>query len=799
MHALLEWEGDPSLLPVELLGLTDKPPGTYGPSDRWWPSVGCAPLGDWWALWWTLPDEKSRRGGMVRSNVALWPLAEVASVENLRPVMTSLGGADPIPAPPTGMLESVAEGLLSQEAGRPILQDLDAWPGILAALWERLWPNARRMFSARVAISPPQGGDSVSPPWLFCIPRERSLQWSGHRLVSPGSPTPGPLAHNRAVRWLMGARDSTLEEVVGAYGLLSGELKFLTRVARAADGLERYRATPTAEHALSLLRTLIALAPKSEVASLLKGEALDVLEKGLAGAQLSLVLAIANLDIIALPTGSTLENALGGWVGHKMAELSTKDALGLLEKLERGRAQIWWQQAVRQAVVEGLTEPDSTWAAAVLRWLGTEYYPAVLEGILPNTGDIEQRLLEATNAAGLDESAAKHLRERTLMRGWSRLHAWSAMRSLAAKEAFQAQRTFPTRPLDGLALLVDFLPGTVVVEEAISRPDDQILRMVACRTVHEPALLDLLDVSHSGWRALWAEHLALGGRPWPSGTMLKPLAQGVLDAVLAGDPSERIIVPLAADLADIALSHPRRSELWDALSASGRAALLPLVAIALIGQCEAGHFVAFPESTLADAVINTVRKTPPSAKLLAVLLQWDVALDERNTLSWLYRLDTQQWSHLSRIVGQAAKTREWRLVAMEIYRKSRYTPELRPAMEACLELLPEWERWSHRWLSGALGWGDADDAPLVRRVADVGANLAPDGLDELWERAGGERRQLPRHSTPRARWNEAAQQAHVGALHDGLLSLVWVLAEDFPHNENLKELAALIERKKRAK
>ncbi len=92
MHGLMEWEGHPARPPAALLGLTDKPPGSYSPGERWWPSVGCGPVENWWALWWTRPDEQALRGGMVRSDVLLWRLDEVGAVESLLPALETLGG-----------------------------------------------------------------------------------------------------------------------------------------------------------------------------------------------------------------------------------------------------------------------------------------------------------------------------------------------------------------------------------------------------------------------------------------------------------------------------------------------------------------------------------------------------------------------------------------------------------------------------------------------------------------------------------------------------------------------------------
>lgn len=222
-HDLLEWQGHSSPLPSELLGLTDMPCGTFAPGDCWWPSVGCEPLGDWWALWWTVPDSDATRGGMVKSEVALWPLAEIGHFADLRPVMASLAGLDEIPPTPTDLLSAVAEALVTSETGKPpVVVGLEAWPSIIADLWLRLWPEARQAFSARVALSPPQSGESVAPPWLFGIPSTRTSEWSRHRLVTANAATK---TSNRAAAWLMGNDDPTFETIKTACHFSAAELK----------------------------------------------------------------------------------------------------------------------------------------------------------------------------------------------------------------------------------------------------------------------------------------------------------------------------------------------------------------------------------------------------------------------------------------------------------------------------------------------------------------------------------------------------------------------------------------------
>lgn len=789
MHDLLDWEGHPARLPAELLGLTDKPWGSYAPGDRWWPSVGCGPVGEWWALWWTQPDEQARRGGMVRSEVALWRLDEVGAVDDLRPVMESLGQG-PISLPSTELLGAVAEALISPNAGPPVLRDLDVWPGVIVALWARLWPEARRAFSARVAVSPPQSGESVAPNWIFCVPPERTPQWSGHPLITAA---PGKMSLSRAARWLVGEADSSFDEVVAACPSLPGNLGHLGRVARAAERLEHLRKVPEPEQALALLRTLLALGPTPNAAAALKTEGLGALVRGLTDASSALVRSLANIDLACLPEGRTLESALEAWISRRAPALPLDEAVLLLEMLLPDQAKNWWWQAVHTSLSRGLMNPEPRWARAALHWLGLSKAAGVLQTLLPATEEVEQRLLDVTSGVELAKTALQQLREQAAERGWSRLHAWAVMQALSPQEAFRAQRAFPGDPFAGLVLLIEHLPGATIVEEAVTKPDMQLTGLVAQRTARDPELLGPLDASHPAWRALWAAHVRAGGVCWPPGANREALGGGLLDAVLAGDEPDGLVMSLAEGLADTALDHPERAAVWDALSTTGRAELLPRVAEALVRRCEAGCIISTPERELSDAVLLRARQTCPSARVLAALLTWNVQIDEQEAIRWLDGPRRSEWGAVADTMGRAVLVRAWERAAREIYNRCRYITELRPAAEACRELLFPLQRLLLSLAGRPKTAGSLENSLLlVNGVAELGASLAPDRLDDLWERAGGKRKHLNSWGAPDVRWRNAATLAQRGALSGGLAALVRVLRDDFPYNKDLQELETLL-------
>jgi hypothetical protein len=554
------------------------------------------------------------------------------------------------------------------------------------------------------------------------------------------------------------------------------------------------RASVNPQHALEFLRTLVALAPVANSAVSLKEEALKALKQGLGEVASSFVLLLTNLSAAPLFAGGAPEKEVEAWTKARAHSLAGEEALLLLKRLAPGEAEEWWRQAVSRALATMLAQPTPPWAKAAVLWLALPGVGELLRDLLPTTAEVESRLLGATTDLGLQGAALEQVRQRAVERRWSRLHAWAAMHSLPPHEALRMQRTFPGDPSPGLEMLVGDLPGTAVIDEAISRPDASLTGLVARRTMREPALLRQLDASNMAWRALWAAHVAAGGSPWPPEANRDVLGRALLDAVLGGDEPKALVGVLAEGLADTALRHPQRAALWDRLSFSGRATLLPHVVEALIKLCDAGQVVPAPEAPLVDAIVSLARRKYPSARLFAALLQWEVRLDEQEVIRWLNGPRREDWVPIAEGLGRSVRARGWKNAAKDIYNRCLLTPELRPAAEACQELLPAFDRWWLAW-SGPRGeTTPLDDAPLGQRVAELGASLAPERLDDLWELAGGERRHLSIWGTPDVRWRDAAARAQRGALEGGLLELVRVLRVDWPHNEDLRNLEQLISR-----
>jgi len=793
-HGLLEWQGEPATLPSELLGLTDKPPGHLVPGERWWPSLGCGAVGDWWALWWTMPDESAYRAGMVSSEVALWRLGEIGAVDDLRPVLASLSGMKTIPSSLPEQLHSVAEALVSSEVElSPVFSDLDAWPGILADIWSRLWPEARRNFSARVAVIPPQGGESIAPPLLYCVPRQSLPAWANFPVIRFSSDS---RSINRAASWLIGEDDSTFKEILDSCHFFSGDLEELGTVARAADRLDKVRECPTPDNALNFLRTLSVLAPSHDAAINLKTEALKELVHDFDQAKPEFILKLRNFNLLFLGSDSSLPDVLTNWVSSQATNLTPDESRQLLANLVENQAKVWWQTSVRQALLKSFASPDKQWAKIALNWLGLSDCPGVLKAILPSSETVETCLLDVVDEVNLSETVLRQLETLVKSRQWSRLHAWVVMNLYSPSQAFQLQRDFPGSAVAGLKYLIAHLSGDDIINEVINTPESQLIQLVVQRTVREPQLLKDLDASKAVWRDIWAAHIAADGDCWPPNVNREIQGSKLLNAITMGEKeSSGLITSLAKDLSEIAFNYSDRAKLWNVLSPNSSVALLPLVADVLIQTCNAGQPIRSPEPELAREVFKQSLTTGFSIKVFVVLLSSNVLLGEQDLIRCISSSRRADWEPgVAAVVGRVVSERRWKGAAEKSYDlfMSGAIPELQSVVEACQTLLSLWQcvRLGFKTGNASLTSNIGDN--LVFRVAELGSDLAPEELDDIWERAGGNRKDLKTGGTPSTRWQSAAKFAQSGKLKNGLLALVNELEKSYPHNRDLKELERII-------
>ncbi|VAX05056.1 hypothetical protein MNBD_ALPHA03-1211 [hydrothermal vent metagenome] len=785
-HSLLSADVDLQRLPTELLGLTDQPPGGRS-GDAWWPSVGCGPVGDWWAIWWTVPDGEAQRGGMVHSQVLLWPLDSALEEVDLFSALKELGGVA-IPKLDQLNLLLLANALIDSCSQPVIVIGVGDWPSFIASLWEKLWPKARRSFSARLAISPPQGGESVSPPWIYCIPEGYQQQWQNSDAVLMNDEK---LNFNRATLWLVEQQDIVFDEVLKAITQKPSKLSELSKISRAADRLENMRHQTLAKSALDFLRTIISLIPQAEVASELKLEAIGILSNGLKKEDSSFPLMLANIKEINLPTQSVPSVELSIWIENNLTQVDVDCALEYLHRIDGDKSEPWWGDAVIKGIKKILSRPDDVWAKPVIHWLSSISVSEILSEILPSTERIENGLVAAALKMDLEQSSSQLIKKEASKRHWSRLHAAMCMNTATqCCDVFEEHWAFKGDVYPGLTLLAENMQPVEVVTEAVRREELEFTSVVANMTSTNPDAMVELDVRKIGWRKLWIAHINDGGDRWPDGVNKANQIGTLLSLHLNNEDVESLIVELSSDIASDILCHLRFDEIWEKLSNNSRNSLLDNFVLSVIQQCASGVRVERPNQEIVNSLIAYVDRHSVSTKVFSRLLSWGSATSERMATSWLWKLDKSDWIDSGRDIGRMVLSKSWENTATEIYELSKKYREATVAARECKSLLSWWAR---------LKLGDDDSASffkkeeLSRRLGELGAELAHDQLDGIWERAGGQIKDLKGDCVrPSERWFDAVNQASNGKIEGGMNALFDELAREFPNNSDLGELRRLV-------
>jgi GTPase-associated protein 1, N-terminal domain type 1/Effector-associated domain 1 len=794
-HDLLAFNGDPAKLPAILAGLTDKPPGHVAPHERWWPAVGCGPMGEWWALWWTMPDEKKGgRGGMVKSEVALWPIELAAQIHNFGEIMQQLNGGTSI-VPPTGdLLKATVIALLDQKTQPPVVTDLDAWPGLLVALWEQLWPEARKCFAARVAITPPQNGESVSPPWLYAMAQGQENKWPPTSIITDKG---NIKSLNRAAKLLIGEADSITTELLIECPLHGEFPTELNRLGRVADNLAAIRLQADTAIAIQTFRTLAALAPRATQALPQKQEVLTMLKIGLGKSPPELLLALRNFTISAYPPASMPSNEVQRWVFSELPTFANESTSSFLEAFATGVAQEpehWWFSAVRDGLMRGLQSKQNGWFKLLFAWLGQTEKSALIREVILSAPHSETMVLEVAQQNNHTNMPFELLCRNSQTLAWPRLHAWGLLQSMLAQEAFLAQLAFKPDAEPGLVFLVEELAGSDLITAVIALNNNRLLELSARRTAADLALLTQLDLNSAAWRSLWAFHIHAGGHPWPADIDRGPEMVKFLVAANNGKHPTGIIAKLATDFAKIALQFTERTKLWKKLSPADANALALQTACTMLEECKQGNHFDPPEPFLRDAVFQRADENALSANIIILLIGWDSGLQEARAQRWIENI--QDWRYGSESLGRLISERAWGSAAKDLFQRFYWRGEgsVLPALKECRNQL----NWlDNFWLSYKIPneSKSLQRDKLIKMVAYLGARYEPDRLNVIWEKAGGKLGRLESAGSHEDRWFAAAKKADAGALAGGLLSLVNVLREDLPKNSEIKELHEILKAK----
>ncbi|AIL71303.1 hypothetical protein VV93_v1c22250 [Vibrio vulnificus] len=789
-HDLLFWEGD-SPLPPELLGLTDKPGGYVTPKEKWWPAINCGPVGNWWALWSIEPDLDAPRSGMVKSTVLLWELDKIPQVHCLKEFIYQLVNHKECKPPYSSLLQSVANKLICSDNILAIEAD-ETLPLLIAKLWEKLWGEARKAFSVRSAFTPPQSLVRAKLPTFYYVPASVLNQWYLPNVSLINSTT--TTETSRATNYLISRaeNDSMLHQLLLNCCELTGDLKVLNKLGRAADNIDQFRENSTLTNAIVALRALIACSPSPDKAKDIKNELLSSIKMLMVSkGDASDILTMCNLSSDAVPKGAMPEVELSNWIKHNLVTLSHEDLNKYFERALPDKSTPWWSQSVVNGIGTLVNQPETS--EHILFWLSIVNFQKTFLQLSSVPQNLEQMLFECAKASDMTADNFKAIEQFSISQKWAKLHAWAVFNLYDEKQVYKKQRNSMPNWTEGLPFIAQSLSHRHAINLLQDSAFSPFIDLLAERSLKEPILLNSIDVAEENAFQMWQKQLDIGGEFYPPNieteTFLAKLCDCLQTNILPG-----IFERISKEISEYLLSSPDRGKVWSQLDPTKSTILAKDMTKVVVTTPQALQHLSDAEPYFINELKAHMNSNHIEPAFILSYLSQSIAHREDDVLNWVKKAHSKNFHSHAHMLGNVILEKRWSEVANCLYQSSygwlADTPYFKPTVEACSVLLNSSNKFWFSFYTGTSPQPHQNE--IIKKFSEVSADLAYDRLDYIWQKAGGKPSRLKNVGTELDKWFHAANEAEKGALNRGLIDLLEVLIEEYPHNRQLREINHIV-------
>lgn len=302
-------------------------------------------------------------------------------------------------------------------------------------------------------------------------------------------------------------------------------------------------------------------------------------------------------------------------------------------------------------------------------------------------------------------------------------------------EGIKRQLMFPGDVAPGLTVVCAGAKPQEVIHALLETDDERLLPYVVQLTLVDQTLLNQLDLTNPIWSKIWLAHVQAGGQVWPLAPPQEVLASQIVDQILASNAPPDLLKITQPISVSVLLRHSQRADLWNVLTGAYQQEILRATALAFLEDPDPLLFAKTPEPILSAEIVRSGTGRRLTDISIAGILDWHVPILEATASDWLR---PGHWSRFANEIGSAVKGRQWQGTAELIYRLfSSGNSQLRPAVDKVVDLLDFWDRARYAYLHGGPQRALPSTSDLTRRAAEIGARLAPERIDDLWERAGG--------------------------------------------------------------
>lgn len=702
----------------------------------------------------------------------------------------------------TASLHRVVQTLLQGNLPVVVVGSDEEVTPFVRRLWSHLPLSLRESFSFRASFTPDDIPTERLPTLVSVQPGLQNRWANPERLDAAAAPAVGELSP--AEQWLLGLpAGGSFGAFVEELGLTALNFAVLRQLARAYSLHATRPETANCNDIRQLARLLAVLAPGQTAGVSLKQQALRQLGKLTVSGTVSDIKALRNLELGAFVTGQTelfpfVERAVQRAFARPEAHVELAELLRVL--FTETEAERWWQDAVRGATKQSLSESNDVTARICWKLFTTE--PALchhLNGYFTNSKLFESHLIDELPPT-LKKEVAEALLSLCLSRGraWFRLHAHLLACCLPVEEALlkqlEVEHQLPLNLLPGLEYLATEASANQLIEVTLANGHEKLVELAGKRCADDSRLLNALNVRKPTWRRIWAVSIRITNQLTAGLTDPQHIIHAVFDLLTEGTSVETFLLTVIGEspFANL-LDYPKCAELWGKLPVAERPHFVKATAWALVKRAVAEQVLAeAPETELLhyirsyDFVTTYLYEQQDclSAVLTMQNLFRNVSDDYFSQYLRNHRASVSSLDVVS--LGEIIRKNSWSKSAKTLFEKARRDVQFRPALHQCKRLFEKWERlFNQDMFNESLSeeeWWEAFHE-LVLELYPVGPES-----DHIWKRAGGNEGILVNQKNRQENWSIALEALRRGNSGTSAAALLNAMKNDFPGNAKIQAL-----------
>lgn len=770
--------------PIELVSLTDIPPSQ--PSN-WDYTLNCAPIDNYFAIWYTKPDLNQTRSGSVKSKVAIWPITQVFEQDEIDSVLNQL------------MDRNITEVSLSHDESLKILNKLinsnsacltnnfEQWPNIMSFLWKALWPKSRKNLSLHCVFKE-QDTTSLLNPTLYCVLGNYELSWTDRfeKIKNPNKQT------IKYISECLIDKESDnfifFKELICDYNYL----KDLRIVEKIISNYLEYKDNSNITNAIKLLRSSLATSKdKNPLIIELVNETISFIIDNIDDMDIDQLFTLANI-----PLPSEYNINLHSWMSsHINLNLDLEKFEILLNTTDKEKSYKWWSQMI----LDGLSYSINNFCISVekcLLLLSNSKISKNIENLLVEKKLFETKICKEKKCFS-KTNITKNFLDFCINNNFFNAHALAVGYFYDASLSLKNQLVF-NEP-QSLQTLVDNYPNSEIIYTIIEHKDINILKYITDRVLSERQILNKIDLENSYWIKVWLSCLNRDNKTLPTKEGKEYYITYILNKIISNNDLEgdfkKLIQTIYIDdeISTVFLNYKNRPFVWSYLDNPAKEIILNSIAEKLLTLLAVKN-INQPEPLISKRIIQLAQKKDSlSPNAIIQLIQWNTINEDIAK----YLLSHGNWENESNLIGTIISQNRWKDIAKDMYcsyksgnrRLKEVIPHIKPLLSKANRIkLRFYEARSFPTKNTTISSNEIDEI-----ITELCAEIFSDRLKSIWIRAGGKASDLISNGTVYDQWVHAINAASQGKINNYPQSIIHIMSQEFPRNKDIKNLIELLE------